>query len=187
MHRPTINEHDETAICGIHGAFYSGYPRCPTCTAMEKAVMEDDDTQPAPMTTEQKESQRQNWVQGEAAMNEPIQPKELLSAERPFTKHSDVVSWLAQHGFTTDPHWAEVIRLFADEKLEAAQTALAAAQEREREAKRLLAKVLGEFQTNVFQRVGSTPVDGSKDTRWMKEAEAWLLPTPPDTEATNGK
>lgn len=34
-------ESNEAAYCNIHGAFYSGYPECPTCAAMESAAQPD--------------------------------------------------------------------------------------------------------------------------------------------------
>lgn len=43
---------EETAICRIHGSFYSGFPKCPTCEAMEKADAPPPDLTPGNVSAE---------------------------------------------------------------------------------------------------------------------------------------
>jgi hypothetical protein len=55
-----------------------------------------------------------------------------------------------------------------------------AERERLRTAETLISEVLGEFHQHRFVIAGSMPVDGSCDTGWMKRAEQFLLPAPPE-------
>jgi hypothetical protein len=85
----------------------------------------------------------------------------------------------AGQAFSEDEAWAD-----ARSKLQpAAPSPAQPAATRIRTAERLISEVLAQFHTHQFIEAAPMPTDGSKDSRWMKEAQAFLAAPAEETTA----